>query len=469
MARILFFDVPVKKAVYAATNVKVGAPSYPNMTLATLAGNLIKNHKVKIVDLELASNHIQTLSETIRKFKPDLVATSAKTTEYLTARELMKIVKKKFPSVKTIIGGVHITAFPEETAREDCFDIVAIGEGDTVIPEILSYSSLKKVPGLAFKKNNSGKIVFTSKRELIGDINQLPYPAWNLFDLTKYKNSKLSSRKNPVGHLETSRGCAYQCNFCNKLTFGTLFRVKEPKRVVDEIEYMLGCGFQEIHITDDSFTQNIVRAKEVCREIIRRKLKFPWSLINGIRVNLVDAEFFKLAKEAGCWQTGFGIESGDQRVLNRINKKITLAQVRHAVRLAEEAGIDTFGFFIFGLSGETIKSMQKTIDFAKSLPLTTAKFGMCIPYPGTEYFWELEAAGRIRTYDWSKYKIHQVEDPLFDHPNLSWDQIGSFRTKAFREFYLRPSYVVRRLKRDIILGDLLFDISYFVKSVRGLF
>lgn len=468
MAKILFFDSPVRKNVYASTNVTVGTPSYPNMTLATLAGNLIKDHQVKIVDLELVSDHIQTLTETIRRFKPDLIATSAKTTEYLAAREIMRIIKKKFPTIKTIIGGVHITAFPQEVIAEDCFDIVAIGEGDTVIPEILSSSSLKKVPGIGYKDKSSNKPIFTAKRKLIRDINKLPYPAWKLFDLTKYKNSRLSSRKNPVGHLETSRGCSYHCNFCNKLTFGTYYRVKEPKRVVDEIEYMLECGFKEIHITDDSFTQNIDRAKEVCREIIRRKLKFPWSLINGVRVNLVDAEFFELAKKAGCWQTGFGIETGDQRVLNRINKKITLSQVKHAVKLADKAGIDTFGFFILGLSGETIKSMCKTIDFAKSLPLTTAKFGICIPYPGTEYFWELEKLGKIRTYDWSKYKIHQTEDPLFDHPNLTWDQITHYRKKAFREFYLRPGYAIKRIKRGLVTGDLFFDLIYFIKSVVGL-
>lgn len=469
MARILFFDAPVKRDVYAATNIKVGTPSYPNMTLATLAGSLIKDHKVKIIDLELVSNHIQTLIETIRHFKPDLIATSAKTTEYLAARELMRVVKKQFPSIKTIIGGVHITVFPEDVIAEDCFDIVVIGEGDTVIPEILSSSSLKKVPGIGYKDKFSKKPIFTAKRGLIHDINKLSYPAWKLFDLTKYKNSRLSSRQNPVGHLETSRGCSYQCNFCNKLTFGTYYRVKEPKRVVDEIEYMLECGFKEIHITDDSFTQNIDRAKEVCREIIRRKLKFPWSLINGVRVNLVDVEFFRLAKEAGCWQTGFGIETGDQRVLNRIHKNITLAQVTNAAKLAEQAGIDTFGFFILGLAGETVKSMQKTVDFAKSLPLTTAKFGICIPYPGTEYFRELEKLGKIRTYDWSKYKMHQTEDPLFDHPNLTWNQITYYREKAFREFYLRPDYAFRRLKRDIRMGDIFYDISYFVRSVRNLF
>jgi len=327
----------------------------------------------------------------------------------------------------------------------------------------LSFTSLKKVPGIYYK-TSGGKKVFTGKRELIKDLNTLSFPAWNLFDLTKYKNSRLSSRKNPVGHIETSRGCAYQCNFCSKLTFGTLFRTKNVTRVVDEIEFMLNCGFKEIHIADDSFTQNINRAKEICKEIIKRNISFPWSLINGIRVNLVDEEFFYLAKKAGCWQVGLGIESGDQRVLNKINKGIKIHQVTNAVSLAKKVGIDTFGFFIFGLSGETENSLKKTISYSKTLPLSTAKFDICIPYPGTKYFNELNSKKMIISKNWNDYICHQIEKPLFKHQNLSWNIIEKYYKKAFKEFYLRPGYLMGRLKRDLIKGDLIYDVKYFFQT-----
>jgi anaerobic magnesium-protoporphyrin IX monomethyl ester cyclase len=292
----------------------------------------------------------------------------------------------------------------------------------------------------------------------------MPYPAWELFDLQRYEHSRLSARKNPVGLVETSRGCAFQCNFCNKLIFGSTYRAKDPARVVDEIEYMLKCGFNEIHIIDDSFTQDIARAKEICSEIIRRDLKFSWSLFSGVRADMVDLEFFTLAKRAGCWLSGFGVETGDQRILERINKKTTLAQTEMAVKLAKKAGIDTFGFFILGLAGETEESMKNTIAFAKRLPLDIAKFDICIPYPGTPYYQELESEGRIRSKDWSKYICHQTEEPLFDHPNLAWAAIEKYYKKAFREFYLRPAYVARRFARSLRTGDLLHDLSYFLRS-----
>lgn len=463
MAKILFFDPHSTNNVYISTNVGVAAPNYPSLTLATLAGNLIDKHTIKIIDLELLNNPYDVLFNEISSFKPDMIASSTNTPDYPNVKSIMQTIKDRYPNIVTVIGGVHATALPEDVSAEDCFDIIVTGEGDTAISEILEHP-ITDIIGIIYKNKSSGKPIFTSKRRLISDLNALPYPAWQLFDLNKYKNSRISSRRNPVGLIETSRGCAFQCNFCNKLTFGSEYRAKNPKRVVDEMEYMLKCGFKEIHIIDDSFTQNIKRAKEICEEILRRNLKFPWSSLSGVRVDMVDMDFFKLAKRSGCWQIAFGIESGDQGVLDRINKKTTLAKIENAVRIAKRSGISTFGFFILALAGETEKSMRHTIDFAKKLPLDIAKFDICIPYPGTPYYNELKAKGRMLSENWSKYNCHQIEEPLFKHMNLEWPIIRSYYKKAFREFYLRPSYILRRFAKSLRNGDLLYDINYFFKA-----
>ena len=462
MAKVLFFNPPSKKNVYLSTNTSVGAPSYPNLTLATLAGNLVNEHDVKIIDLDLLDNFYEPLFGEIQNFRPDIIVSSSNTLDYIIIKEIMYRIKEKYPYIKTVVGGVHITALPDEVNRESCFDIIAIGEGDKVISEILLSASIKDVPGIIYI--SSGERMYTPKRELIADLNVLPFPAWQLFTLEKYKNSRLSSRKNPVGLIETSRGCAFQCSFCNKLTFGSKFRAKGPKRVVDEMEYMLKCGFREIHIVDDSFTQDIQRAKEICVEIMRRNLKFPWALINGIRADMVDFEFFNLAKKAGCWLVGFGLETGDQNILNRISKRIMLSQSENAVKLAQKAGISTFGFFILALSGETEESMERTIQFAKKLTLDIAKFDICIPYPGTPYYEELKSRGRIKSVDWSKYNCHQIDVPLFDHPNLTWPTIRKYYKKAFKDFYLRPEYIMRRFMKSFKTGDLIYDLQYLLKA-----
>lgn len=463
MANILFFNPPLHASVYTSTHVGAVAPSYPSLTLATLAGHLIAKHAVRIIDLDLEADHAKALFDAIGGFKPDIVAASATTPDYPAVRDIMRQVKARHPAIMTVVGGVHVTALPDEAAGEDSFDVVVLGEGDTVIPELLAKPAAE-VPGIMYRDKVSGKRVVTPKRPLIQDLNALPYPAWSLFDVKKYGHSRLSSRKNPVGLVETSRGCAFQCNFCSKLVFGSVHRVKEPKRVVDEIEYTLGCGFRELHFSDDSFTQEIERAKDVCREITRRTLVFPWSLMNGIRADMVDAEFFALAKKAGCWQVGFGIETGDQGVLDRIGKKISLDDTRRAVALAGKAGINTFGFFILGLAGETEESIARTVAFAKSLPLDIAKFDMCIPYPGTPYFRELEKEGRIRSKDWARYNCHQIDDPLFAHPAVSWPVLQKQYKEAFRAFYLRPGYIARRCAKSLMAGDLFYDALYFLKS-----
>lgn len=455
MARVLLVGLPSRKLVYLETNVRAGAPSYPCLSLATLAGHLVGKHKIRVVDLDLVTDAWSELRQQARYFRPEMVVVSAKTPVYPVAVELMTKLKKVYPKVTNVIGGVHATICQKEVLAEGCFDIVVAGEADFALPTILAEKNWGKFRGK----------IFRDKKNPVKNLDNLPLPAWRLFDLARYKNSRLSCRKNPAGLMETSRGCAYRCNFCCKDIFGTRYRMKSVKRVVDEMEYMLECGFGEIHIADDSFTQDIDRAKEICREIVRRGLRFPWSLINGVRVNLVDREFFRLAKKAGCWQTGFGIESGDQRVLDKVNKGIRLAQIRKAVGLAEEEGIETFGFFILGLLGETERSMKKTIGFAKSLPLSTAKFDVCIPYPGTDYYKLLELQERILSRDWSAYRLHNIEKPLFEHENLNWNTIEEYYKRAFREFYWRPSYIWRRLKRDLIKGDLWYDLGYLLRSI----
>jgi anaerobic magnesium-protoporphyrin IX monomethyl ester cyclase len=462
--KTLFFDPPSRWSTYLSTNVSVGAPSYPSLTLATLAGHPALKQNSRIVDLDLTKDARGVLFKEITAFKPDVIASTANTPDYLIVRDIMRSVKKEFPGISTIVGGVHITALPGEAGREDCFDYLVLGEGDRVLPEISTCTSPADVAGIAYKEKPSGERKYSPKRGLIRDLDELSYPAWHLFALNKYKNSRLSARRNPVGLIETSRGCAFQCNFCNKLTFGSEYRMKSSKRVVDEMEYMLRCGFKEIHIIDDSFTQDLLRAKDVCIEIKRRSVRFPWSILSGVRVDRVDAEFFRLAKEAGCWQVGFGIESGNQDILDRIQKKTTLPQIEKAVRLAGKAGISTFGFFILGLSQETEEDMKRTIEFASKLPLDIAKFDICIPYPGTPYYKELTGEGRIRSKDWSRYLCHNIDMPLFDHPHLSWPVLREYYKKAFRRFYLRPGYIMRRFFRSLRRGDLVYDCCYFLKS-----
>ena len=247
MARVLFFNPPSVEHIYHATNVSIAAPSYPSLSLATLAGSLVSSHEVRIVDLEFSQDVFVTLSDEIDGFRPDVIAFSVNTPVYNIVREMAYRIKERYAAAKIIVGGVHITALPEEAGKESCFDVLAIGEADKTMGELMSLSSQKEVAGIMYKNEVSGGFVATRTREHLSDLDTLSLPAWNLFRLQRYRNSRISSRLNPVGLIETSRGCAFQCVFCSKLTFGNRYRAKSPKRVVDEMEYMLKCGFREIH------------------------------------------------------------------------------------------------------------------------------------------------------------------------------------------------------------------------------
>ena len=223
------------------------------------------------------------------------------------------------------------------------------------------------------------------------------------------------------------------------------------------MEFMLQCGFREIHVQDDNFSANLDRAKQICDQIVARGLKFPWMLMNGIRVDCVDIELFEKLRTAGCYLIGLGIESGNQTVLDHVNKGITLDMIRNAVKLAKEAGVDTYGFFMLALPSDTKETMRQTIHFARELDLDIAKFDITIPYPGTRLFREWDAQGRIKSKNWSDYTHHQDEHRIYDHPNLDWETIQHFYRKAFRDFYLRPRYIWTRFRRSVRRGEVLKD------------
>ena len=240
------------------------------------------------------------------------------------------------------------------------------------------------------------------------------------------------------------------------------FRCKTPERVVDEIEYMLKIGFREVHPIDDGFTTNIDRAKAICNEIIKRGIKMPWYPQGGLRVDKVSKELFDLMYKAGCYRIPFGIESGSQLILDNVKKGIKLEQVMTAVKWANEAGLETLGYFMLGLPGETIETIEETISFSQKLNLHYAKFALTIPLPGSSLYADWEKNNLIKTNDWEKFN-YASPDEVFTHPNLSWQELNEYYKIAHRKFYWRPSYIFKRLIRDFKEFNLINDIKEVLK------
>lgn len=462
-ARVLLVYPHSAMRVFKKTKVAVAVSEMPNLALATLASNLLKfDHDARVLDLSVSTSPMKDLVKELKNFSPDYVGVTFSTPLFYQMVEIVEKVKSYDKSIITIGGGPHSSSLPKETLKDSKIDMTVVGEGEETLLEIVSGKSIQSIRGLCFKKNK--KILLNPRRELIKNLDDLPLPAWDLFDIKKYKTSGLTSRKSPVGPIETSRGCPFGCIFCSKSVFGRTWRAKSVDRVVNEIEYMLECGFKEIHVMDDGFSNDMKRAKNICDEITRRGLDFPWSLINGIRIDRIDKKLFEKMKKAGCYMVSFGIESGCQDILDRIHKGIDLTKIKRAFKLANEVGIETLAFFMIALPNETEETIKKSIDFAKRLEPDMVKISITIPFPGTQLFFELDDLGLITTRDWSKYYYHTA-DTVYNHPNMSWEIIYKYYNTFYREFYLDPKFIFRKILKDVRNRRVFLDLLYFLKTL----
>ena len=456
MSKILLIS-PSFGSVYEKTNLKNVAPMTPHTGLAYIAGSLLNHgHEVKIFDFNLYNDDQKFIKE-LKDFSPDFVGINFVTSLIREADRILKIVKENNKKAILVGGGPHCSSEPESSLKETRLDIAVIGEGDFTILDIVDEKKLSEIKGIAYRENN--KIFINEKRDFIGNLDTLPFPAYHLYEIEKYKIPSVVAKKNPVVWLETSRGCPFGCVYCNKTIFGRIFRVKSPERVIKEFIKVKKLGVKEVHILDDSFTNNIERAKKICDLLIEKEVGMIWCTASGIRVDRVDLELLKKMKQAGCYRIHVGIESGNQNILNRIKKGITLEQVRRAVKWAKEAGLDVGGYFMIGLPGETKETMRQTIDFAKSLNLDLAKIAICMPLPATELFSELDKKGLIKSYDWVNFNFYTPASTIYDHENLSWEIIQQYSKKFYREVYLNPFYILNRFKKSIRDKTIIEDIK----------
>lgn len=411
--------------------------------------------EVKIFDAPPMRWGLAKIVSEAKNFSPDFIGISCATVDFNKAVKLAKTLKKTLNS-PIIIGGPHVTAMPDEVMKFSCFDVGVIGEGEETITELISTliknSDLKKVAGIVFRQGK--KITKTSPRPYIQNLDNLPLPARNLMPpFSSYHPTPATYKKFPVATMITSRGCPYHCSFCFRGVFGNRWRFRTPKSVVSEMETLISkFGAGEIRVWDDTFNADPERAKEICRLIIRKGLKFSWTCLG--RVNLIDKELLALLKKAGCWQISYGIESGNEKVLASINKGITKKMVKEVIEATYQAGIQSLGFFILGLPGETEETMRETIDFAKSLPLNAANFTIATPYPGTDLWYLAKKEGFLKNISYEDLVVNLPEKLYFIPKGLNGQTLKNYERRAYKEFYRNPKFIFRQIKEIDNLPDL---------------
>jgi len=460
--KVLLINPPYVRDMYANSKLSQSTWNNPPLAPAALAATLREKHDVRILDLNVENEPMPSLQKMLADFHPDYAGITFTTPSFFRMTEIAAAIKKFDGQIVIIGGGAHASSLPEETLAQTKLDIVVRGEGENILPKIVAGDDLAAIPGITFKAQ--GGIHANPPATLIQDIDLLPFPAWDLYDLSRYPNARMVSRYNPAGFFETSRGCVYNCVYCNKTVFGKTFRAKSPRRVVDEMKFMLASGFREIHVIDDGFSTDMKRAKAVCDLILSEKLAVTWNLQNGLRVDRVDEELIRKLSEAGCYRVTFGIESGNEQILKNIRKDITLEMARNAVGWAKKYGMEVFGYFMLALPGETVQTMQDTIDLSRDLDFDYAKFTIMIPLPATEIYNAWKKEGFLKDINWDHFHFHTQAGDCYTHPTLDWETIHRYYTKSFRSFYLRPSFIAKRALKGIRNGDIFSDIYHFVKT-----
>ena len=458
--RILLVNPPSGLKFYTKTKVVSAITNAPYITLAAVAASArVAGATVAVLDLILSNSPSEDLLAELKRFKPDIVGTTFPSVFYYEGQTIATIAKKFNPAIITICGGVHASCMPEETLAEGDLDIACIGEGDTTIAELVAGRNPTDIDGLVIKQN--GSFLHTPPRKIIENMDDLPFPAFDLYPIQRYKSTRLTSKRDPVGYVETSRGCPYSCTYCSHVVgFGHKVRNKSAERVVEEFFYMRNLGFNDIHIKDENFTTDLNRAKRICELLIEREWDRPWSLPTGIRTKDLDKEFALIAKRSGCHGVAFGVESGDEQVLAGVRKKQDLVMMAKAVDICTKAGLETRGFFMFGLPDDTEESMERTIDYACSLNLTYAKATVTLPLPGSALFIEYEKRGLIASRDWSKYNLH-IAPEVYRHPTLKWSTIRHYYSRFYHRFYFRPRYIANKVLKGIASGNIIRDAKHF--------
>jgi anaerobic magnesium-protoporphyrin IX monomethyl ester cyclase len=298
---------------------------------------------------------------------------------------------------------------------------------------------LKSIKGLVWRHN--GEILINPDRPFIRSLDDLPLPRHDLLPLEKYRAPLV---RGPYAFVVTSRGCPGGCRFCIKhVSYGDTVRFRSPEDVLTEIEQLVSLGVRDIHMYADLFTLNRDHVMGICREILSRGLKVRWTC--NSRVDFVDQEMLQAMAHAGCWMIAWGIESGDAEMLRRMGKGTTTDQAEHALRWAKQAGIMNWGYFIIGLPGETEKSIRRTIDFAKRLPLDLALFHIAAPHPGTPFFFKVVENGWFRPGTrWED--VDMDRSTVLDYPHLRAEELEKWARRAFREWAFRPGPIWTYLK-----------------------
>ena len=462
---------------YGKDMQRFGAVAEPLGLAYVAAGLEAAGNPVAILDAPALGMNLTQVVEHTAEVGPDIVGLTLLTPMFGITQALCRALKVRMPEIHILLGGPHISALPERTLEEiPEADVCCIGEGDRTVPQLVDVwrdgGDLSQVNGICYRDNGIARR--TPPREFVKDLDSIPPPARHLLPMEAYQLTASRARKSSFcPTVIVARGCPFKCSFCSR-PFGRTLRTHGTDRIISEIRTLVDTyGAEQINIEADTLTANRKFLSALCRGLVDSGLSERISWTCESRVNTVTQELLELMRKAGCWQISYGVESGVQRILDKLDKTIKLEQVEKAFAMTKEVGIGIRGFFMLGVDTETRAESWQTIEFAKKLDPDWAQFTVTIPYPGTPMFDELEANGRIRSYNWDNYNTWNgwrgVEDVPFVPEGRSVEELTVLQKQAMRAFYLRPRVFLRALRDLRSPGDLAKYAAGFFVLVKTFF
>lgn len=431
---------------------------FPPLSLAWVAAIAKQaGHEVTIIDARTLQLSKQEAFEILKKFNPDIMGFMMTTYMYRETLSWIEYMKERL-DIPVVVGGYNLRVYPEESVAPAAIDFGVKEHAYYTIPALLKElegdKNFESVPGLVYKENGVTKINPHPQKI---EFDKFPNPARYLLPNELYAEFPTERRNFTV--MVTSLGCPHKCHFCE--AGGTPYSPRKPEIVVDEIEECYEkYGIREIDVFDYDFTIDRKRLIKICREIRKRDLNIIWACRS--RIDTVDDELLDEMKMAGCHRIYYGIESGSQEILDKLNKKITLKQIRQTIKATKKRGIMALGFFLVGVPGETRETFKKTLKFSKKLNLDYVQYSKCLAKPLTPLWKEMiEKTGHDY---WKEWILGIEEDRAVARPwtELTNEEIDEIARKAYISFHYRISFIIKAVIK-------VRSLSEFKRKLFGFF
>ncbi|MDD5440480.1 MAG: radical SAM protein [Candidatus Omnitrophica bacterium] len=456
-------------------DIRASADLIEPLNLLSLASYIAaRGHAAEILDAFVLNMGERAITAHVLRRRPDVVGITATTPLAPAMYRISKDIKERYPAAVIVFGGKHASALPLDCFDKGAPDYVVRGEGEYILSDLLSFLSAKgpgpagpcAIPGVSYKKN--GAIVHNADDTRIVNLDDIPLLDYAMLPLGKYKPKPDLIRRPPVYTVMSARGCPFTCKYCCNNRITNPYREMNIDRLFETLNKLIDTYHAgQIRFVDDNFTLDPERVREVSRRFVKEGLArcVIWSCSS--RVDEISRELLLEMKKAGCFLIYFGVETGNQGLLDSMGKRTSAEKARRAVAFLKEAGIESRCSFMLGLPGETAAMTEETINFAMELDPTYATFLLTTPYPGTALFDEEKT--KIRSFEWEKYVTvsgFSGFDPVYVPEGRTPGEMKERQKEAFRRFYKRPRQYLAQLKSIRNFGDVVTKMKVFLSLMK---